>query len=616
MTLRGSAERRRIESWLSPTDQPWWARPMLLVVAVLAAVLYSWRAGTYLEGYYAAAVRSMSTSWHNFVFGAFDPSATVTLDKLPGAFWVQALSVRLFGLHTWAIVLPQVVEGVLSVLVLFRIARRLCGPAAGILAAAVLAISPATVALNRGNISDSLMILLLLLAADSTVTAVMTGRWSSTILAGLWVGLAFQAKMVEAWIVLPALWLLYLLVAVGSWRQRLLRIGAVSVVAAVMSLSWMAAVMLVPASSRPYVDGSENNSVFQQVFVYNGFGRVDQASPNQLLSQSIGLRIPPPPPPGWKRLLTGSLGRDTGWLLPALLISLVAGLIATRRKPRVDPLRANFILWGTWLLALAGTFSVSSSLNPYYVAALSPAIAGLIAGGSLLAWRKRHSTVVRAVIGATLVVSVGYAAWLLPEAGTGVPGWLVPGLVLLTITSVVGLVFSSRPAAVSRLNLWSLAAALAAILLVPAVASASMVSNRLGPFDTPFQPVVVTDAVHAFFGVTASAATLLPQLEQARRGAPFLMATQTSALAAPFIFDSGQEVLPIGGFTGTNPEPSLPAIKSMVREGRFHLVLQSPSTTDPRLTWIARHCISVPQPTGTSIPVPNRYAIYYCLPNS
>ena len=434
-----SAARRRIDFWLSPTDQPWWTRPVLLVVIVLAAVLYSWRAGTYLEGYYAAAVRSMSMSWHNFVFGAFDPSGTVTLDKLPGAFWVQALSVRLFGLHTWTIVLPQVVEGVLSVLILFRIVRRLCGPSAGILAAVVLAISPATVALNRGNISDTLMILLLLLAADSAVTAVMTGRWSSTILAGIWVGLAFQAKMIEAWIVLPALWLIYLIVAVGSWRQRLLRIGALSVMAAVMSLTWMAAVTLAPNSSRPYVDGSQNNSVFQQVFVYNGFGRVDQASPNQLLSQSIGLRIPPPPPPGWKRLLTGSLGRNTGWLLPASLISLVAGLIATRRRPRVDPLRANFILWGAWLLGLAGTFSVSSSLNSYYVAALSPAFAGLIAGGSLLAWQGRRSTLVRAVIGSTLLVSAGYAAWLLPEAGTGLPGWLVPGLVLLTIASAVGL---------------------------------------------------------------------------------------------------------------------------------------------------------------------------------
>ena len=589
---------------------------MLLVVIVLAAVLYSWRAGTYLEGYYAAAVRSMSMSWHNFVFGAFDPSGTVTLDKLPGAFWVQALSVRLFGLHTWTIVLPQVVEGVLSVLTLFRIVRRLCGPSAGILAAVVLAISPATVALNRGNISDTLMILLLLLAADSAVTAVMTGRWSSTILAGIWVGLVFQAKMIEAWIVLPALWLIYLIVAVGSWRQRLLRIGALSVMAAVMSLS---------------LDGRRHPGSY---FVTPVCGR----EPEQLRVPA-GLRL--------QRLRTGgsSVAQPAAQPVhrtpdPTPTTSRVEAPTyrLTWEKYRMAASRFTYIprRWPHRHPPAAESRSTASELHPVGSLAARPCrhlqcqlqpelvlcscslaclrridcrrISAGVAGASLDLGASRHR-LDSSGLGRLCSVAV-------PEAGTGLPGWLVPGLVLLTIASAVGLLISSWDGATPRLGPSSLAGSLAAILLVPAMASASIASNRLGPFDTPFQPVVVTHAIRAFFGVTASAATLLPQLEQARRGAPFLMATQTSALAAPFIFDSGQEVLPIGGFTGTIPEPSLPAIKSMVREGKFHLVLQAPSTTDPRLTWIARHCISVRQPTGTSIPVPNRYAIYYCLPSS
>ena len=583
---------------------------------MLSAALYAWRAGTYLELYYAAAVRSMSMSWHNFFFAAFDPTGTVTLDKLPGAFWIQALSVRAFGVHTWAIVLPQVVEGVLAVLVLYRIVRRLCGPVAGLMAAIILALSPATVALNRGNISDSLMVLLLLLAADAAVTSITTGRWRSLLLSGLWVGLAFQAKMVEAWIVLPALGLMYLIAAAGTLRQRLLRITAMGIVAGLLSLSWMTVVTLTSASTRPYVDGSQNNSLFQQVFVYNGFGRLDQASPNQLLTRSIGIQIPPPPPAGWDRLLTGPFGRDVGWLLPAALLTLVAGLAETRRRPRGDPARASFVLWGTWLLALAITFSFSSSINSYYTAALSPPVASLLAAGSVLAWRRRQSIWARLSVAATVVITVGYAVWLLPGTGTGLPRWLAPAVLALGAVAVAGFVISSWSLAPRRLPPACLAASVVAVLLVPAAASASIASNRLGPFDTPFQPAAVTAQIRAFFGVTSETSKLLPRLEQVRRGAPYLMATQTAALASPFIYVSGQEVLPIGGFTGTIPEPSLATIRSLVRRGAFHLVLQSPSTTDPRLVWITRHCISVPQPKGVSVQTPTDYAIYYCLAGS
>src|SRR4051794_37315929 len=178
--------RRFLTLWRSPADQPAWARPALLAVAAVAAA------------------RSMSESWHDFIFGAFDPAGTVTVDKLPGALWVQALSLRVFGFHIWALVLPQVVEGVLTVLVLYRVVRRLAGPAAGLTAAAVLAVTPVTVLLSRGNVSDSLLVLLLVLAADATSAALLTGSLRQLLLAGVWVGLAFQAKMIQAWLLLPA----------------------------------------------------------------------------------------------------------------------------------------------------------------------------------------------------------------------------------------------------------------------------------------------------------------------------------------------------------------------------------------------------------------------------
>jgi 4-amino-4-deoxy-L-arabinose transferase-like glycosyltransferase len=240
----------------------WKWRSALALVAVLAAASYAWAINRDpLEGYYAAAVRSMSMSWHDFIYGAFDPAGTITLDKLPGAFWIQALAVRVFGLHTWAIVAPQAIEGVLTVLVLYHAVRRLAGPAAGLIAAIVFAVSPATVALNRGNISDTLMILLLVLAADSVCAAVANSRAAAAasaaaeaggraaagsqgrlILAAVWVGLAFQAKMIEAWLLLPALGLVYLIAAPGPALRHLRQLAVAAVVTGVVSLSWMAAV--------------------------------------------------------------------------------------------------------------------------------------------------------------------------------------------------------------------------------------------------------------------------------------------------------------------------------------------------------------------------------------
>ena len=317
-----------------------------------------------IEIYYAAAARSMTTGLSNFFFGAFDPAGTVTVDKLPGAFWLQAISVGVFGAHRWALVLPQVIEGTLTVPVLYRTVRRLAGPVAGLAAAGLLAISPATIALNRGNVSDTLMILLVVLAADSIMSAVISGRWRPLLLAGVWVGLAFQAKMLEAWLVLPALCGCYLIAAAGGWLQRAWRCGAMALLAVVVSLSWMSLVTIWPSGSRPYIDGSTDNSAFQQVFVYNGFGRLDQATPDQLVNRTIRLGITIAPPPSWHRLLSGDLGRDTAWLLAAAVLALVAGLLARRREPRTDLVRAGLLLWGIWLVTLFAVFSAAPRSTP------------------------------------------------------------------------------------------------------------------------------------------------------------------------------------------------------------------------------------------------------------
>ncbi len=591
----------------------------MLVLTVVSGLAYGWRMGSSIEIYYAAAVRSMSMSWHDFVYAAFDPAGTISVDKLPGAFWVQALSVRIFGVHTWAIALPQVLEGSLSVLVLFRTVRRLAGPAAGLIAAGVLAFSPAVVTLDRGNISDTLLVLLLVLAADSTVAALQTGRWRSVAMAGLWVGLAFQAKMVEAWLVLPALAMVLLIASAGALRTRLLRVLAMVVISGAVSFSWMLFVTLNPASQRPYVDGSQHDSVFAQVFEYNGFGRVGQPSPNVELGRTLDIPFlaRPEPGPRWNRLLTGSYGRDAGWLLPASFLALVAGLVVRRRRPRTDPVRAGIVLWGTWLVVFGVAFTVSATINSYYLAALAPPAAGLLGIASALAWERRHERSTRVGLLGMVVVTAGYAVWLLPDTGTGLPGWLRPTVVVLGIAVVVALVATLLVRSPRNLRVVAVVGVGVIAVLVPAVASESVVTNTLGPFDTPFQSAVKTQFTRAFFGAPLQTISSVPTLEQAQAGAPDLIATQTSVLAAPFIYATGQEVLPIGGYSGRSPEPSVRRLASEVAAGDFHLVITSATSDDPRVAWVAAHCLKVPTPAGAAgagvaLPV----AIHYCAPHS
>jgi 4-amino-4-deoxy-L-arabinose transferase-like glycosyltransferase len=606
-----TSPRRRFEIWRSPSDQPRWARPTLVGITAVAALAYGWRVGSTTQVFYAAADRSMSSSWHDFFFASFDPAGTISIDKLPGAFWIQAASVRVFGPHTWAIGLPQVIEGVLCILVLYRAVRRCAGPVAGALAATLLALSPASMTLNRGNVADTVLILLLVLAADSTVAALRSGRRAHLVMAGVWVGLAFQTKMLEAWLVLPALLLCHFVADAGSTRRRLASAGAMVAVALVVSLSWTAVVSLTPAHDRPYVDGTTNDSVFSQVFDYNGFGRVGTPSPNQVLGRTIGspfLDVPSPPASA-TRLLVGPPGLDTGWLLPAAALSIPLLLWAKRRRTRTDLVRASTLLWGSWLLVFATVFSLSR-INLYYLGALSPPIAALVSVAAVQAWEHRRLRSVQAATAIVVAVSAGYAVWLLPSTGTGLPSGLATttaGFGFLALACIGVFAVTKR----SDVGFAAGVCACLALLTVPMVASASVVSNDLGAFDTPFQPWELTYFNKTFFGQPLQPIAALPALERARNGAPDLLAAQTSTVAAPVIFQTGAEVLPIGGYDGTTPEPTLSALRAMIARGLFHIALTATRTSEARAVWVKEHCIPVrhiSQPPATSLEVS------YCAP--
>jgi 4-amino-4-deoxy-L-arabinose transferase-like glycosyltransferase len=588
--------------WRSPADQPRWARPALLVVAALAALSYSWGMTTdTLEVFYAGAVRSMSQNWHNFFFGAFDPWGTVSVDKLPGAFWLQALSVRIFGSQVWAYALPSAIEGTLTVLVLYRVVRRVGGPIAGLTAAVALAATPVTVLLNRGNISDSLLVLLLVLAADATTRAYMTGRAGSLALAGVWVGLAFQAKMVQAWLVLPALYLAYLVAAPAASLLR--RIGHVTlslVVVVVVSLSWMTVVTLVPAHDRPYVDGSCDNSVFSQVFEYNGADRVGGNTLDQAGCNPAPAAVPASPgghdasvaiPLGPGRFLNGIFGRDSDWLLVPAAVSLIGILVTRRREPRTDILRATTVLWATWLFLTWCFFASSHFINSYYLAAFSPPIAALCGVGLALAWHRRERPATRAVVAGTVVAAAAYGLYLLPP-DAGVRPWIVSSVLLLGLTAVAVAVVSLSP----RGPAWTVRAVVgvsaAALLSATAWASATVVAAQLGPFDSPYQPAALTAADHA---ANARSAALADDLARTAAKIPprvSVITLETSAQASAPIMATGHEFLPVGGFTGRAPSPTFVQFIGDVRLGRVALVLArvAPRTRNPDMLWVIAHC--------------------------
>ena len=617
-----------LQFWRSPDDQPAWARPALLAVAALAALTYAWGMGSdTLETFYAAAVRSMSQSWHNFFFASFDPWGSVSVDKLPGAFWVQALSVRVFGFHTWSLVLPQVVEGVLTVFVLYRAVRRISGAGAGLVAAAALAATPVTVLLNHGNISDSLLILLLVLAADATTKAIVTARLQPLLLAGVWVGLAFQAKMLQAWLVLPALFLAYLVA--GRDPDLVRRVGHVALCGLVtlgVSLTWMVAVSALPAHDRPYVDASCNDSVFSQVFVFNGTDRLSGRTldqPGCLPATTATTQGPVGPavetaavPRGPGRFLNGPFGRDVDWLLLPAAVAFVGILMDRRREPRTDPWRAGALLWGAWLFFTWCFFASSHFLNSYYLAALAPPIAALCGMGFALAWRRRAERVVRAALLGTVAAGTAYVLYLLPVAA-GVRGWVLGTTILLALAALVLTARSLGPHA----RPWSTDAAVvlsaAALLAGSAWAAGTVVTAGLGPFDSPYQSASVQSARAVAAARTAVDDDRLQRAAARVPDAVSVVTVETSALADGAIVATGREFLPVGGLTGRIPSPTLSAFVSDVRTGKVAdvLVAVAPRTRNPDMEWVIAHCAARPRAPVT---IPNvggaTLRLYRCSP--
>ncbi|MEU9478018.1 glycosyltransferase family 39 protein [Streptomyces sp. NPDC048191] len=581
-----------------------WELPALAAVLVLAALLYAWGIGhAAIHPYYSAAIRSMATSWRAFFFGGLDTSGSITLDKLPGAFWPEAIAVWLFGPHTWAAALPQVVEGVLTVWLLHRIVRAWAGPFAALIAALTLTLTPVTVVLNRATIPDTTLTLLLVAGAGALQKAVRTGRLLPLITCGVWVGLAFQTKMLQAWLVLPVFAAVYQLTAGKTRLQRALRLLLAGAVALAVSCSWALLAWVTPAGARPYVDGTSNNNPFSLVFGYNGLSRFsDDDTALGAVSGTAASRTSGNT--GWSMLVNHTVGPQIAWFLPLAVLATVLALVWRAREPRTDLLRAGFLLWGGWLAIHALVFSVSNGNHPYYTAVLAPSIAAL-AGGGLALLRSEYEAGGRRrlLLPAAILLTVAWA--LVLDLPTAFASWLVALAVILAVCGAMGLYISGSDSS-GVLFQGSLAVGIAATLLVPTAWAASSLdplyagastSPTAGPVGSTYHKAVHHRSALRRVGLddpSSRDTALLDYLTAHRHGEKYLLATQAAYPAERLLRARSEPILVMGGFTGKTPFPTAGQLATLVTTHQLRYALLTPvRPTTPATTWVKAHCTRI-----------------------
>jgi 4-amino-4-deoxy-L-arabinose transferase-like glycosyltransferase len=745
---------------LGHRDDPPWARPALWAVLVLAGFLYAWdlsRNGD-ANSFYAAAVLSGTESWKAFFYGSVDSASFMTVDKPPFAFWVMGISARVFGFNSWSLLLPQAAEGVGAVAVVYAAVRRsvagLTGErgahAAGLIAALALTLTPVVVAIDRDDNPDTMLTLLLALGAwgvleslraglardaapvadDTAATRAAGHPLAWLMLSAVAFGLAFNTKMLEGFIPLPALALVYLIAANGRLRARIGRLLAVGGVLAVITLSWMTIVDLIPKSSRPYVSGSTNDTVWNLAVGYNGFGRLTgneggfgrglggaRTGAGTAHSAAVG-GIPGGGDGGAAasefarraggfgafggqsgigRMFGATLGGQISWLIPFAAIALIATLILIGRRPRTDLARASVLVWGGWLLLEFFVLSFQQGIqHSYYTSAMAPPIAALTGIGAVALYQARRRSRGWSLVLPLAIAVTGAWSFVLLRRTPGWNPWLAWTVLGATVVAVLALApgvletwrsgaggHGSQDAPHRNRRLLAVAgtAALIAVLAGPAAYAATPLSQtvqgvnpvagpsaggifggsalpqsvlrdiagfsggvgtgyagRLGSGPTG-QGAAGTGAFGAFgqrgageagrdrgpgagglgaFGLGAGGARfaggsggaaskqMIAYLEAHRDGATWLVAVRGSDAAAAIILQAGGiPVMAMGGFSGTDPAPTVTQLAQYVKEGKLHYVLTGgaggfggPSAgggpAGAVTSWVEQNCTAVP----------------------
>ena len=619
-------------------QQPRWVRPSATLLLVLTAVLYLWNleATGYGNSYYAAAVQAGTKDWTALLFGSLDSGNAITVDKPPAALWIPALAGRVFGFSPLSMLIPQALMGVAAVGLLYLTVKRVSGPGAGLLAGCALALTPVAALMFRFNNPDAMLTLCLVLAAYLTTRAIEKAGWKWLAAAGAVIGLAFLTKMLQGFLIIPALGLAYLWAAPTSLGRRLLHLLGAAAGIVVVAGSYLALFQLTPVSARPYMAGSETNSFLELAFGYNGLGRITgtgaglpggggnlEGLPGGGGNPGFGGTA------GITRMFGTSFGGEVSWLLPAALILLVAGLWFTRREARTSATRAALLLWGGWLVITAGVFSfMNGTVHPYYAVALAPAIAALVGIGSTELWRGRSFWPARIVLAATVLATAIWSAVLLGRDPEWLPGLRVV-IVVLGVLSAAALLLSvdRRAALPARLRKAATAGVLVLSLLAGGLGTTAW---TLATAAQPHSGAIPTSGPTASGiggglggagmapggdgnadggaadprdaarrapggpgGGTASA-ELIALLKSAGTKWSAIISGATSAADLELATDTS--VIALGGFVGSDPYPTLAQFQEMVDRGEIGYFIagsmggrggREPGGNSEVATWVA-----------------------------
>ena len=637
-------------------EDPRWARPALWAILVLATALYAWNLSSVTgNSFYNAAVYSGTKSWKAFFFGALDSGSFITVDKPPFALWVMGLSARVLGYGTWQLALPMVAVGVGSVALLYRMVKRDFGAVAGTVAALALALTPITVAITRDTNPDPILVFLMLLGAAALMRAVRTGRTMPMVWSGVAIGFAFNTKMMQAYVVLPVFFLVYLWAARGSIGRRVRALAAGTVALVVSSAWWMVVVDLIPASRRPYIGGSTDNTVWDLVIGYNGFGRIFGASAS-VGSQGNGASFGGES--GLYRMFNDIMGGQISWLIPFAAVTLVAGLVLRGRAPRTDGRRAALLLWGGWFVLHYLTFALAEgTFHPYYVTAMAPGIAALAGIGAVMLYRAfREGAAVKWgwVLPTAVAASTVWAVLLLQRVSGSGTLYTVAEVVAgaAGAVAVTGLLvgrFTKR----RRLMGFAALAAIVALLAGPAaysVAAAGSTPNGTNPTAGPNtgggmgggagggpgggqRPSGAPSGTGqigtgtgtstgtgsspesgapsaggmggGMGGGTQVTSAMITYLKEHQDGATWLLAVATDQTASSVILESGQPVISMGGWSGTDNAMTLAKLKSLVKSGKLHYIVisdsgqgSSNSSNTEISTWVKKNGTAVSDYSG------------------
>ncbi|MGW0465715.1 ArnT family glycosyltransferase [Streptomyces sp. NPDC003027] len=618
--------------WRGRADDDPWVRPAFLALLLATGVLHLWNlsASGYANSFYSAAVQAGSENWKAFFFGSLDAANAITVDKPPAALWPMALSVRLFGLGSWQILVPQVLMGMATVAVLYAAVRRRFGAGAGLIAASVLALTPVAALMFRFNNPDALLALLMTVAVYLVLRALEDGRTKWLVWAGAAFGLAFLAKTLQAFLILPPLALVHAVCAPAGIGRRIGQLALAGLALIVSAGWWVALVELWPASSRPYIGGSRNNSFLELTFGYNGLGRINGDETGSVGGGRGG---------GWGetgigRMFNDAVGGQISWLLPAALILLLAGLVLTWKAPRTDTARSAFLVWGGSLLLTVTVFSFMAGIfHEYYTVALAPYIAALVGMGASVLWEERTHLLASAVLAVTAGATAVWGWTLLGRTPDWLP-WLRWAVLIGGSVAAIGLLLAGRldrrfGLAVAGLGLAAgLAGPLAYTLstlgsghqgsIVTAGPSGGAMGGRPGgmrvfeggppdgqgrtpggpggqagqapggaPGGTPPQgvPTGTGDGRTERFagpggrggggmgglldGANVGAKAEAALLEGAD-AYTWVAATVGAQNAASYQLATGEPVMAIGGFNGSDPSPTLARFKQYVAQGRIH----------------------------------------------